>query len=226
MIHVQSLRSLCFMAALTATTVTACGFDTSPEPTAQRDQGVITVSASYGTSVRGTIDGFPFIVLRGTHAERGMAHGVLAASNIINSVNNMATFLNSSGAINWTQATQGLAYFTYAARFEQELSAMLQGIQQALPPSGRVVPALGREINLNDLKILQTGDMVELVGCSQFSAWGPMTANGNVILGRNWDYPPLFSMSDAAIIAVDPAESGLQSTMDLSPRREGRLSRS
>lgn len=178
-------------------------------------QRLVTVTSSYGQSVRGTVDGFPFLMLRGTHTERGKAHGVLAASQIISSVNGMAAFLNSSGPVTWNEAISGLVYFNLPARFNSELTGMLQGIQEALPnPSSRIVPALGREIALNDLKVLQIGDMFELAQCSQFSAWGTLTPDGDNVIGRNWDYAPIFNMADAMIIASDPTESGLGSTMD------------
>lgn len=185
------------------------------ENTAEAQQNLVQVTASYGQSVRGIIDGFPFLMLRGTHTERGKAHGVLAASQVINSVNNMAAFLNSSGTLTWNDALAGLVYFNIPARYNSELTGMLAGIQEALPnPSSRILPALGREITLNDLKVLQIGDMLELAQCSQFSAWGSLTSDANTIIGRNWDYAPLFSMADASLIAVDPTESGLMSTMD------------
>lgn len=185
------------------------------EETAEAQQKLVQVTASYGQSVRGTIDGFPFLMLRGTHAERGRAHGVLGASQVINSVNSMAAFLNGSGTLTWSDAIAGLAYFNIPSRFTTELTGMLAGIQEALPnPSQRMLTALGREITLDDLKVLQIGDMLELAQCSQFSVWGGLTADANTIIGRNWDYAPLFSMADATIIAVDPAESGLMSTMD------------
>lgn len=185
------------------------------EVTAEVTQRIVQVTSSYGQSVRGNVDGFPFLMLRGTHTERGKAHGVLAASQIISSVNNMAVFLNGSGILTWNEAIGGLVYFNFPARFNTELTGMLQGIQEALPnPSSRILPALGREIALDDLKVLQIGDMLELAQCSQFSAWGTLTSDGNNIIGRNWDYAPIFNMADAMIIASDPAEAGLASTMD------------
>ncbi len=185
------------------------------ERTAEAEQRLVQVTGSYGQSVRGTVDGFPFLMLRGTHTERGKAHGVLAAAQVINSVNSMAAYLNGSGVLTWNDAISGLGYFNIPSRYISELTGMLAGIQEALPnPSNRVLTALGREITLDDLKVLQIGDMLELAQCSQFSAWGNLTSDGNTVIGRNWDYAPLFSMADASIIANDPTESGLLSTMD------------
>ena len=195
--------------------ILACDSEPLSEPLAQRDNRLVQVTGSYGQSVRGTVDGFPFLMLRGTHYERGKAHGVLAASQILGSVSAMAAYINGSGILTWNDAIAGLVYFNMQSRFVTELSGMYDGIVEALPsPASRVVPALGRAVTLDDLKVLQVGDMLELSQCSQFSVWGPLTADGNTVLGRNWDYPPLFSTSAATIIAVDPAEAGLGSTID------------
>ena len=43
----------------------------------------ITVSARYGQSCRGSVGGLPVLVLRGTHSERGEAHGFLGAKEIV-----------------------------------------------------------------------------------------------------------------------------------------------
>lgn len=208
-------RSVCCFAALILAISSGCAPEAASEPTAQLTSGLLQVTGSYGQSVRGTVDGFPFLMLRGTHYERGKAHGALAASEVIGSVNAMATFINGSGVLTWDQAISGLAYFSFQSRFVTELTGMLDGIVEVLPsPSSRVLPALGRAITLNDLMVLQVGDQLELAQCSQFAAWGTMTANGGTIVGRNWDYPPLFSTSAATIIASDPAEAGLFSTID------------
>ena len=47
--------------------------------TAPPDYPQAVVTARYERSLRGTVDGFPFILLRGDHSERGEAHGYLGA---------------------------------------------------------------------------------------------------------------------------------------------------
>lgn len=201
-----------FAAALS---MVGCGTDQQQLSIDTTSKGVAQISATYGQSAIGTVDGFPFLRLRGTHYERGKAHGVLAANQIIANVNAMAAYLNGSGVLTWNDAISGLAYFSFQTRFDTELTGMIDGITEALPSAAnRTVPVLGRAITLNDLKVLQVGDMLELAACSQFSAWGPLTVGGNTIVGRNWDYPPLFPTSGTAVIASDPSEAGLFSTMD------------
>ena len=43
----------------------------------------IEVQERHGKSYRGTIDGFPLLMLHGTQRERGEAHGRLAAATIL-----------------------------------------------------------------------------------------------------------------------------------------------
>ncbi len=181
----------------------------------------IVVVASHGQSVRATIDGFPLLVLRGTHAQRGEAHGALAARDIISVCDGMARMINGSGLaagrkdMSWATALTLVRRFEFPQRFEEELAGMLRGIDAALPDAkDRMMPSLGRPITLEDLKVLQTGDLFELMRCSQFSAWGPLTADGDVIIGRNWDYPPLFPIERRCLLAIEPAEDGLKATLD------------
>lgn len=189
----------------------------SHEPVARE----VVVLARHGKSLRGTIDGFPILLLRGTHEERGEAHGALAAREIIAICDSTAAFLKLGSYAakrpdaTWEGGLKAAAAFEFPRRFEVELAGMLRGIQEALPnPEDRVVKALGREITLEDLKLLQAGDVFELMRCSQFSAWGALTEDGGPIVGRNWDYPPLYSMDYACVIAVEPAEEGLWPTLD------------
>lgn len=181
----------------------------------------IVVAARHGQSVRGTIDGFPFLLLRGTHAQRGEDHGALAARDIIGVCDGMARTINLAGLatgrknLSWPGALVAVQRFTFPSRFNEELEGMLRGIQQALPDAkDRQLSAVGREITLDDLKVLQTGDLFELMRCTQFSAWGPLTADGDVIIGRNWDYPPLFPIERRCILAIQPAEPELKATLD------------
>lgn len=179
-----------------------------------------SVSQRYGESCRGVVDGFPVLVLRGTHRERGEAHGFLAAGEIIKTCDAMALAVNAmSGeakdASGWERAKKLMGRFRFPSRFEAELVGMLEGIHKALPDScDRTLKATGAEITFDDLKMLQCGDTLELMKCSQFSAWGSFTPDASAIVGRNWDYPPIFPHDTYCAFAVDPTEDGLQRTLD------------
>ena len=172
------------------------------------------VERRHGRSLRGSVDGLPFLLLRGTHEERGEAHGALAAREIIQSVDGMARLVIQRKA-NWQQLIDASHRFQIAPRYRQELEAMLRGIRQALPDAAdRKVGSLQRELAFDDLRVLQTGDVFELMRCSQFSAWGKLTLDGQVIVGRNFDYPPIFPRETCCVLAIEPAEKDLHPTLD------------
>jgi hypothetical protein len=181
---------------------------------------IVNVSQRYGQSCRGSVGGFPVLVLRGTHRERGEAHGFLAAKEILKTCDAMAAAVNSmepagTGETGWEAARKLVNRFQFPERFQAELEGMLHGIEGALPDArDRKLKATDTEVTLEDLKVLQCGDVLELMRCSQFSAWGSLTPDGSTIIGRNWDYPPIFPHDTYCAFAVEPAEKGLQKTLD------------
>jgi len=191
-------------------------------------RGEATVVARHGGSMRASVDGRAVLALRGSHAERGMAHGVLGAREIIETVDFLAAKLNTIGAlvdpdraaadkprINWQNFRTAAERFEMPERFREELACMLRGIEQALPAQAdRTLKATGQPITLADLAALQSCDVLELMRCSQFSVWGDLTADGQVLVGRNWDYPPVFSSTTYCVFAVEPSEPELSPTLD------------
>ncbi|MBX9789300.1 MAG: C45 family peptidase [Pirellulales bacterium] len=191
-------------------------------------RGETTVVARHGASLRASVDGRAVLVLRGSHAERGVAHGVLGAREILETVDFLAAKLNTIGAlvdpdrtaadkprINWQNFCKAAEHFEMPDRFREELAGMLHGIEQALPAEAdRTLKATGQAITLADLSALQTCDVLELMRCSQFSVWGDLTDDGQVLVGRNWDYPPVFSSTTYCVFAVEPTEPELSPTLD------------
>jgi hypothetical protein len=180
----------------------------------------LAASQRYGQSCRGSVGGLPVLLLRGTHRERGEAHGFLGAKEIVKTCDAMATAVNmmgddAEGGKGWDAAKSMVDRFQFPDRFQAEIEGMLSGIEKALPdPGDRTLRATGAELTLEDLMVLQCGDVLELMRCSQFSAWGSLTPDGGTIIGRNWDYPPIFPHDTYCAFAVDPAEDDLQKTMD------------
>jgi hypothetical protein len=187
---------------------------------AAQDTREVTVTQRYGTSVRATVDGFPILVLRGTHRERGKAHGFLGAREIVKTVDAMAATIKTVGqqrekSVSWADAVTLVDRFRFPERFVAEIEGMLEGIEAALPEGAdRTLSATGKPVTLDDLRVLQCGDVLELMLCSQFAAWGSLTADGQAVIGRNWDYPPFFPHDTYCIFAVDPDEEGLAATLD------------
>lgn len=75
---------------------------------AQAGQPTVEVKVRHGQSWRGTSDGLPVLMLRGTHRERGEAHGKLAGPEIVKSCNQLAsmctTSLKRAQALKWCRS--------------------------------------------------------------------------------------------------------------------------
>lgn len=180
--------------------------------------GPIEIKAKHGRSVLGTIDNFPILLLRGTHKERGEAHGRLEAAVILAVLDEaVIPTIHAMAPGGWDKKfTRGAEAFAFPARYEEELAGMLEGIRGALPKKeDRTLKTLGREISLADLKALNCMSDLMGGGCSSFSAWGARTADGTPILGRNLDYYAFPLASKTTIIAVEPAEKDLKATVDI-----------
>ena len=174
----------------------------------------VEVKAHHGSSWRGTMDGLPVLMLRGTHRERGEAHGKLAGKEIVQSCNQLAGILNKRLPGGWSASIILAKQFQVPKRYRDELQGMLVGIEQSTTPEERTIAVLKRQISLDDLILLNTTDVFELFRCSQFSAWGSAAAGGELIVGRNFDYPPLLPRENFCLLAVEPAETGLRPTID------------
>ena len=148
-------------------------------------------------SERGMLQGIPTLILRGTHAERGEAHGVLCAREIVAVIRGYVIPTAKAGSQAVTGQSGLDAYekvirpsmhaLHWAPRFEEELAGILRGIRQALPdPKDRFLPELGREL---DLKAWNTLADWSYQGCSSFAVWGTLTPDGQAVVGRNLDFP-------------------------------------
>jgi hypothetical protein len=181
---------------------------------AQAGQPTVEIKARHGQSWRGTSDGMPVLMLRGTHRERGEAHGKLAGKEIVKSCDQLATFLKQKLPGGWSTAAVIGKQFQVPKRFREELEGMVAGIQQSTTPEERTLTAAKREITAEDLALLNTADVFELFRCSQFSAWGTAAVDGKMIVGRNFDYPPLLPRENFCVLSVEPAEKGLRPSID------------
>jgi hypothetical protein len=176
--------------------------------------GAPEVLARHGKSRRGTIDGRPYLVLRGTHRERGLDHGVLAGKEIVRVLSEgMLPLLGAR----WERDFAGaVGRFVWPERFEEELAGMLEGIRKAVPAAERRIGPLGREVGLADLKALNALSDLLGTGCSSFAAWGGRTADGKPIVGRNLDYAAFPVGFAQCVVGVEPAEQDLRPTLGLS----------
>lgn len=178
----------------------------------------LDIQERHGRSFRGTLDGFPILMLKGTHRERGEAHGRLEAKAIVGLLNEaiiptLAKFAPDAWEKKLLKETEG---FLFPARYDEELAAMLDGIRAAIPDKeGRRLTSLNREISIGDLKALNCLSDILGAGCSSFAAWGSRTGDGTPIVGRNLDYYAFPLSSKSMLIAIEPAEKDLKATVDV-----------
>ncbi len=168
----------------------------------------------FSKSWRGKVDGLPVLVLKGSHAERGTAHGTLFAREIIANCDHLATFIDRGIPGGWKTAVAEVERFEWQPRFGDELKGMAAALERLLPANERKLAATGKPMSLADLKVLNTADVFELFRCTQFSGWGPATKDGKLIVGRNFDYPPILPRENVFLLAVDPSEPDLHATID------------
>lgn len=184
-----------------------------------RSPARIEIQARHGKSLRGSIDGVTLLLLRGSHRERGVDHGFLAAREIVRVLDEaLVPGVSRLRAGGWEKDfVSQVDRFTWPPRFEEELTGMLEGLRRALPDKeDRTLRSIGREISLADLKALNALSDILGVGCSSFSAWGNLTADGQVITGRNLDYAAFPVSFAQCLLAVMPEEKDLKPTLDFS----------
>jgi hypothetical protein len=178
----------------------------------------LEIEARHGKSFRGKLDGMKVLVLRGTQAERGEAQGVLGAKEIVQILDQaLLPMIQARRPGAWdSDFVPAARKFTWPARFQAEIEAMLAGLRKSLPdPKDRTIRTLGREIGIDDLKALNSLSDILGTGCSSFSAWGSRTPDGEVITGRNADYAAFPVAGHMFLLAIDPAENDLQPTLDI-----------
>jgi len=175
------------------------------------------VVAKHGKSVRAIYDGLPVLVLKGGQAERGRAHGFLCAREIIQFIDAFVPVVKSRKSGDWDKDIVGAARrFVWPKRFEDEIGGMIAGIREALPDAkSRTLKSLGREIGLDDLRVMNVVSDLFGMGCSSFSAWGDLTEDGQVMTGRNGDYATFPVPFSFCIVAIQPAEKELKPTLSV-----------
>lgn len=169
----------------------------------------VVVASRHGKSWRGTLDGFPVLVLRGDARERGLAHGVLGGKDVVAVLDGIVSTIQKQRPGAWEKSFLPAARaFQWPPRFVTEMEGILEGIAGA-------VPALGRAPGLDDLKALNALSDILGTGCSSFSAWGKRTPDGKAVTGRNADYSLFPVLKQVTLIATVPSEPGLFPTLEL-----------
>ena len=148
------------------------------------------------------IEGLKVLRVWGAARERGFAHGYLLGDEIARMLNSYLDEMapGPEGAKNYeSKAKALLRTMVIAPQFRDELEGMLAGIRARAPDGGRL-SRLKRAIEYNDLVALNCIPEIARVGCSSFAAWGPLTADGNTISGRNLDWHSLRTLERGQLL--------------------------
>ncbi len=141
----------------------------------------------------------PVLTLWGTPRERGFAHGYLLAESILRGADDGLALVTKRvpGVYDAQLRPLMKTAFVFTAAEEEEMAGLLMGIAARLPAEKRTLPALGRELDVIDVKALNTfGDWYSL-GCSSAAVWGARSPDGKAAAVRNFDF-----------IAMDIAAAG------------------
>lgn len=135
-------------------------------------------------------DGVGILHVWGTPSEQGVAIGYLLAPEIVSFYDRFIGYRTWGLTPElWDAEVLPVAgRFTILPEYLAELQGMLQGIE-ARAGGPALVPALGRTLHLQDLAAACCVYDNRRLGCTSFVAWGPMTADGALLYGRNMDWP-------------------------------------
>ena len=153
----------------------------------------------------------------GTPRERGFAHGYLLADRMLaGAQHDFGTTLKPFLPLYKVLVRVNLApKFLFSKAEQEELQGIFDGIKAKRGEGGLVLPALGREIDLLDLKALNTfGDWYG-VGCASAAFWGKHTADGEPLVGRNFDFPGFDMLVKHQLVVVRAPAEGAAGTVSV-----------
>ncbi|MFO0973414.1 MAG: C45 family peptidase [Phycisphaerae bacterium] len=162
------------------------------------------------------IDGLTVLRLWGTARQRGFAHGYLLAAEIRQL---LIDYLDekriSGGPETYLKISLPAAQTMLAVRplYERELRGIAEGVVARLGPAGATIPALQRPVEYADLLALNAASDWLQPLCSSFAVWGPLTADGSTLTGRNLDWHRVRGMVGSQIViaqlpAAKPRRAG------------------
>lgn len=149
--------------------------------------------------------GIRVLELWGSPAEAGFAHGYLLAEDLMGMFD--ATLLDPAVGVP-PQAYEAIIRpavartFRWEPGFEAELEGLLRGLVARLGAERVRSARLDRPLTVDDLKVANTLADWRGVACSSFSAWGPLTADGQTLTARNLDYPSTPAMRRAQLVVI------------------------
>ena len=159
--------------------------------------------------------GLPVLYLTGTPFEMGYANGVLTEKYICRQEDAVLDLLHQVAPFRWTQFILKFLV-TYKNRhlsdaipeaYRMEVFGLSRGCPDAHPREG---PFYHRILNYHaaqDISYMLMNSPLIRGGCTAFGAWAPVTRDGHLLLGRNfdWEAAPVFD-KDRMVIICEPDE--------------------
>ena len=132
-------------------------------------------------------EGLRVVHLWGTPAQRGRAHGELFAEEIVKLVRDEFQF-RFGRAPNVLRLARGM--LPRVASYPEPLQVEMKAMFEAVVASGAdlSMPAFKRDVDLNDILLVNALDIFALMACSGFTVWGDQVVGGGVLTTRNFDW--------------------------------------
>lgn len=184
--------------------------------------GAAPAAAAGSLPVQGeieVIDSIRILKLRGSHFQRGYAHGYLLADEIVQLIEDYMLGTLYDVENYWKTVALINSFVRVPLVYHIEITGMYQGMVDARGPEGLFSPKLGRDILPVDLIAwnmvpeifrLYFNDTSFASGPPQFSSsvsgWGAGTADGSLVFARDLDfgYPGDLLDQSSIVIAFQP----------------------
>lgn len=207
------MRRVAFVLALAG-----CGAAEQPVPWPQSGAPAIAAPVAPDESeVHGSlevIEGQPVLRVWGTPRQMGFAHGALLRERIIDVVEHYALDVVPPRTLAATASIIGNVA-AIPPTLREEAEGIVAGMQHA---GGARIAALGRDLTVDDLFVLNAMTDLLAVGCSSVSAWGDAAAGelgGKPAVVRNLDWSEDADLLENQIVLVtmpsDPARRAVVS---------------
>jgi tetratricopeptide (TPR) repeat protein len=186
------------------------------EPALVREAGKVRGERVYlGRNWFERRDGLAVLYLTGTPFEMGYANGVLTEKFIHRQEDAVLDLLHQAAPYQWTQFVLKFLV-TFKNRHlsaaipeacRMEILGLSCGCPDAHPGEG---PFYHRILNYHaaqDISYMLMNSPLIRGGCTAFGAWAPVTREGHLLLGRNfdWEAAPVFD-EDRLVIICEPDE--------------------
>jgi hypothetical protein len=146
-----------------------------------------------------TVNGIRVLTLTGSPKENGYARGYLLGREILDGMTTFFKLLAPKGVQYGPLAQRVLPALVRPPHIQQELEGLVEGMRAKLGDDALQMPAIGGKLTADSLWVFLT---LPEMACSSFAAWGAMTPDGTVTLGRNLDYAGKEAAAATAILVV------------------------